>query len=244
MAGSISIKNIVEPRGIAVWTVAVENIPRRLFPGLEELLCPAEKARAARFRFESDRQLYLAAHALKRLQLSAMVPRINPISWRFAPGPWGKPEVIGVEAVSFNLAHSRGLVACAVSRTVELGLDVEFVAPQAPMEVAPECFTPGEQLWVERASPRQRPSRFFRLWTLKEAVLKATGRGLYQSPRSFSFDFDPLRVSIQDPSLGMPSQWHFSQHMLVPDNILAVAWRGDQDEASLEVSRVKFQATA
>lgn len=244
MVVSVSKNGFAEHAGIAVWTVALDDIPSTLWPSLEELLSTSEKEQAARFKFDSHRHQYLAAHALKRLQLSTMMPQVKPHSWRFSLGNWGKPKVSGVNALNFNLSHSQGLVACAVSRSAELGLDVEFVAPQAPMEIVSDCFTRHEQIWLENSPPSLKSSRFFRLWTLKEAVLKATGRGLSQSLQSFSFDFDPLRISILDPSLSSPAQWHFSQHTLPSYHILAVAWRSNNDNLPIEVSNIKFQKTA
>src|SRR5437660_58098 len=73
---------------------------------------------------------------------------------------------------------------------------------QAPERIAPE---PGEVLLFANADPERRADAFFRLWTCKEAFLKATGEGLSRSTRSYEIAFSPPRLlwatGIPDASL-------------------------------------------
>lgn len=87
------------------------------------------------------------------------------------PGPYGKPEAPGVQ---FSLSHSGGYALLAVSDS-DVGADLERIRP-APERVAARVFTPDEQRWL--AGDDDYDTRFFTLWTLKEALLKACGRGL------------------------------------------------------------------
>ncbi len=86
-------------------------------------------------------------------------------------GPYGKPEAPGV---FFSLSHSGGYALLAVSDG-DVGADLERVRP-APERVSARVFTPEEQRWLEAGCDHD--ARFFTLWTLKEALLKACGRGL------------------------------------------------------------------
>lgn len=75
-----------------------------------------------------------------------------------------------------SLSHSHGLSACAVSAAPGLGLDIEPRARHPHWQkVVRRWFTPNEQAWLLSAN---RCEDFLRVWTLKEAWLKATGRGI------------------------------------------------------------------
>src|SRR5215813_3615442 len=90
------------------------------------LLSADEQRRHDRFAFAEDRRDYAAAHALLRRRLSAAVP-IPPESWAFEAAPDGKPRLSTAcrldAPLSFNLSHTRGLVACAVAPGVDVGID-------------------------------------------------------------------------------------------------------------------------
>lgn len=94
-------------------------------------------------------------------------------------GPYGKPEAPGV---FFSLSHSGEYAMLAVS-DAGVGVDLERLRP-APMRAAARVFSPDELDWL--AAEDGRDARFFTLWTLKEALLKATGRGLTQPLRKLN----------------------------------------------------------
>lgn len=222
--------------GILVWTVALSAVPEPLWPRLARLLDDGERAKAARFAFERHRRQHIAAHALKRLMLSAVAPR-PPQSWMFETAARGKPRVAPTTGPRFNLSHCDGRVACAVSEDVELGVDVEPLSRHAPLELAPRYFAPDEAGWLGSLPPPDRPLGFFRLWTLKEAYIKATGLGMAQELHDFSFGFDPLRVRFDRPSLGHAEAWRFEQRLISGSHVLALAWAGAR-EASVKIEEV------
>src|SRR5689334_10737211 len=89
---------------ITVWTVAPDAIPEACWPRLATLLDAGERERAARFAFGHHRRQFLAAHALKRLMLSAAVPGSHgPAKWVFETGAQGKPKVSGPAGPHFNI---------------------------------------------------------------------------------------------------------------------------------------------
>ncbi len=90
------------------------------------LLDGEERDRASRFVFERDRAHFVAAHALKRRMLTSVCGG-DPTSWAFVKGRNGKPALAGRLHPFFNISHCRGLVACAVSPRIEVGIDVEPV---------------------------------------------------------------------------------------------------------------------
>lgn len=174
-----------------------------MWAGLEAALDRTERDQAAKFVFDQDRRAYIAAHALLRYALSASAD-IEPGAWRFAIGVHGKPflqeQPDGLD-LRFSLSHTRGMAAVALAQGVDVGVDVEARerVGQFDLAVADAHFAPDEAALL-RALPsaEERQERFLALWTLKEAVVKATGRGVSQPLAGFSIGFDPLRVTLRD----------------------------------------------
>lgn len=195
------------------------------------LLSPDEKARAERFSFANDRRDFIAAHALLRRALSSQ-HEVEPRDWRFAAGPGGKPELAAAHGgpirASFNLSHTNGLVACAIGRGADIGIDVEAIDRRADVMALAERYFSA----VERADLRARPPadagrRFIEIWTLKEAFVKATGAGVTRALDAFSFGVnDDLAVAFEPPPGDVAAAWQFALFAPVERYRLAVAVRG------------------
>lgn len=222
---------MTRPR-IAVATLALAGIDDGHWPRLEALLSDEERARAARFRFERNRREYIAAHALKRAMLSAATGD-DPRAWRFEAEAGGKPFVAGGRGPHFNLSHCEGLVACAVSADVALGVDVEPMDRRAPFEIVERNFADAEREWLLALPEAERTRGFFALWTMKEAFIKATGKGVSQGLRSFAIGFEPLTVSFPEPSRAEPGPWRLRHETIAPAHLLGLAWRGAEADVGL-----------
>ena len=99
----------------------------------------------------------------------------------------GKPYLPDYPEVHFNLSHSGNRVMCIVSDH-EVGCDVEKIDPR-PASMIIRCLAQEEQETAKRS-----PEHFFRIWTLKESILKLSGMGLGIELRSFAVSLDPLSV--------------------------------------------------
>jgi 4'-phosphopantetheinyl transferase len=181
-----------------------------------------EQARAASFRAEADRRAYIAAHALARLMLE-QAGGLPAAAWRFARGPQGRPEPDPPTGLRFSLSHSRSLVACAVTLTDDIGLDVEDLArPPASPGLAERYFAPQEAALLAALPPERRHDAFLRLWTLKEAYVKATGEGISAGLDRFAFTLDPPRLAFAP---GGTAPWRVLQWQPTPGHVLAMALR-------------------
>ena len=214
---------------VEIWTSTVEQVPEPVWPNLLGILSVEERERAARFRFLRHRKEYIAAHVLKRMMLSARCDR-PPESWRFSLESAGKPIVEGGVGPHFNLSHCAGLVACGISFEFSLGVDVEALNRDPPYELIQHCFTASERHWLLGLPESKRARGFFSLWTMKEALLKATGEGIGSSLQSFAISFNPLSVSFLAGSLEKPGEWHLYQHAPSEHHLLAWAWKGSSAE--------------
>lgn len=190
------------------------------------LLDDEERTRMGRFLFERDRRLYLAAHALVRRTLSRHAD-VEPAAWRFTTEAGGRPVIAGPAvgpAMRFNLSHCRGLVACAVARDREIGVDVELVA-EVPEGLVDRICAPAEAAALRALPPAAQPERFFTLWTLKEAYVKARGQGLALPVECAVFELgagDSLRFE-PDPALEDDGEaWMFVRLRPTPSHCAAI----------------------
>ena len=195
---------------------------------LLERLDTEEQARAARFRFARDRQLYVRAHAFLRRVLSRHAD-VAPQDWRFERGSDGKPALCrhrhpALRDLRFNLAHCQGMAAVVVAQGREVGIDVEHRESMDDLgEVAAMILAPAELTEWQRLSDDRLVRRHFLLarWTLKEAVLKADGSGLGRhAPSTVAFAKDAQqRWSLQGPVRLSPTgrPWQFATATLGPE---------------------------
>ena len=196
------------------------------------LLGSQERERYRRLRREQSRREFLVTHALARTALSRYAP-VSPESWSFSFGEHGRPEVSGPShghALRFNLSHSRGLVACAVVRKLDIGVDVESAARRLRhRDLAERFFGKAEVEALRALEPEERRRRFLELWTLKEAYLKARGSGISIPLRSFQLqvsDSEAPRIRF-DPAVVCDdaASWQFALHHPSRSHTLALAIR-------------------
>jgi len=195
----------------------------------------AELEKAGRFAADMDRRAYLAAHSLKRSMLSWAEPDVHPLAWRFTQGPHGKPSIEGRTDLHFNISHCRGLTACVLRFGRPVGIDVEWLGRPAPIEVAQRFFSDAETNWLLRQPGPERHEAFFRLWTLKEAYIKAKGLGLAQPLRDFTVSADTLDMRFEKSEMGDARAWRFHQAFPSAEHILAVAWQEEILQETVEV---------
>lgn len=191
-----------------------------------ETLDQDERARAERFHFAVDRRDFIAAHALLRAQLTRRLD-IPPREWRFARDANGKPGVdprLGAPEVAFNLSHTRGLVAVALASHGAIGVDVEEIdGAKADFAFAEAYFAPAEAELLRRTPAASRSTCFFRLWTLKEAYIKAIGAGLAAPLDSFAFTFEPIRIDFGPGAKLDAIDWRFAILPTTDRHVLSVA---------------------
>lgn len=219
---------------VAVRWLELDQVAAGQWPRLEALLDDAERSRAARFAFDRDRLAYVAAHALGRALLSQWTGGA-PQDWRFRIGDHGKPEVVtapGQPLLRLNLSHTRGLAAAALTESHDVGVDVEWLDRRAPSrELAQRFFAAAECAYLDTVPEDRFVETFLAFWTLKEAYVKAIGKGLAQPLDSFAFSLDPLAIRFDSALADDPARWLFHRMAPTPSHLLAVALRHPSPEA-------------
>jgi 4'-phosphopantetheinyl transferase len=188
---------------------------------LQHLLDEGERRRGERFHFERDRLIFSAAHALLRAALAA---RLGDCEGGFRVDDFGKPELeppVGTPPLRFNLTHTSGLVACALVGGCDIGIDAEQIDLSRPLlELAEHYFAEAEITQLRATEGASRAAAFYRLWTLKEAIIKAIGEGLSLPLKRFAFTLEPLSLKIEG---GDAREWHVEECHAAPEHAMAIA---------------------
>jgi 4'-phosphopantetheinyl transferase len=195
---------------------------------LQRTLDADERTRAGRFAFAADRAAFVAAHGMLRVALSQMWP-CPAGDWRFAADAAGKPRIVGGAAaaeLTFSLSHTRSLVACAVARGGAVGIDVEGIAAHAPDDRLLEaCCAPAEIRRLRALRADAQALEFARLWTLKEASVKAHGTGGLPL-RSVEFVLNGSHVEQASVGGTEADLWTFLSLLPTGQHVLSLAYRG------------------
>ena len=208
------------------------------------LLSEEEHARMARLVFDRDRRAFLLTRALVRTTLSRYAA-ISPADWQFIANVHGRPEILdrpsGVPDLRFNISHTDGLIACAVTIGREVGVDIEHIGRHLSHDVAGRHFAPGEVTDLKRL-PEEDPRRvFFDYWTLKEAYIKARGFGLALPLGDFAFKLNPPNapeISFEASLKDNPATWQFLQGWPTPQHRLGLAVRREGNDLPVRIREV------
>ena len=203
---------------VQVWTMRVEATGTAYAERWQTVLDATEQARAAGFVFNRHRMIYIAAHALLRSVLCQVVAGTKPADWRLVAGRNGKPAAWLADRpgpLSFSLSHTGGMVGLATvaSRDEALGFDLEALDRRINLDIASHYFCAEEVMWLHRLPPADRPAGFLRLWTLKEAFIKATGEGLARDLASFWFEPELPRIHFEPHDEDAAGDWQFEQRV-------------------------------
>ncbi|MEO8589314.1 MAG: 4'-phosphopantetheinyl transferase superfamily protein [Flavobacteriales bacterium] len=186
------------------------------------MLDKAELERAARFRFEPDRERYIIGHGLLRELLGRYLGE-DPSLVRMARGEFGKPYIEG-SPLHFNLSDTKDAVLIAFAHGQEIGADVETMTRTVDHQAVSEhYFTPEEIEDIAQADDGKR--RFLELWTRKEAVLKASGVGIMDDLRVLQVNTDVnTNTIVHDAFVRLAApEYHLRTWQLGSDHLISLA---------------------
>jgi len=148
-----------------------------------------ERMRADRFHRAEHRARFIRARGMLRYLLGVSLGT-PPGSLIFAAGERGKPYLRGI-GLHFNLSHSEDRAVLAVSRQASIGIDIECFHRRVDIDgLSRRCFCESEIAMFAGMSEEEKQRAFFRVWTAKEARMKATGEGFYLDPRRIEVAFE------------------------------------------------------
>ena len=191
---------------------------------LSTILSPDEKERANKFYFERDKNRFIIARGTLRKILSHYL-NIEPKKLQFTYSDRGKPYLTNT-AILFNLSHSQDLALYAITKINLIGIDLEYIRPMNDAKnLAKRFFSIREYNLISQLPPQKQQETFFKIWTCKEAYLKAKGDGLGGSLEKVEICLTPEKpvefFSING-DIEEASHWYLYQFIPQPNYIAAV----------------------
>jgi 4'-phosphopantetheinyl transferase len=184
--------------------------PATATSGLLNLLDDIEQSRYEGYRRDVDKQRFLTGRALIRgvaaAELGVSPKDVTIDASCFDCGkPHGKPKVDGLEV---SISHSGDWVALALTEVTPVGVDVEEVRDAEVDGLAGIAFSPAELTIFEQVPAADKKAAFFTYWSRKEAVVKATGKGMSVAMSKLTLsghDEPPRVVSSRAPEVDIAS---------------------------------------
>lgn len=192
-------------------------------------LSEEEKLQYEKFYFSKDRHQYLVTRAMVRNILSLYSHSTRPVDWVFLKNKFGKPFIkneLGDLLLKFNVSHTVGMIVVAVTRDLDVGVDVELPGGNG-LDIALIKNVCSCQEWSMLSGSidvTQKEILFYDLWTLKEAYLKARGTGITIPLSNVSFLFsgaDYLEPMFTEEVDDDPINWEF--HCLSLNSVHKIA---------------------
>jgi 4'-phosphopantetheinyl transferase len=141
-------------------------------------LATGEIERMARYVQQADRVRFAAARSVLRGILGAYLGS-DPAELQFEVGKYGRPSLVAHPGLSFNVSHSGECALVALSAARTIGVDIEAIDPALDWRALLDLVCAPEE--ARRIGTVR---EFYRCWTVKEALLKATGAGIGEALKS------------------------------------------------------------
>ncbi|MBC6903984.1 4-phosphopantetheinyl transferase [Saccharophagus sp. K07] len=216
-------------QSVHIWLVDPTTITDpSLLAHYHQLMTADEHTKWERYRFDKDKHQHLVTRALIRHTLSLYQPSVAPADWRFEKNQHGKPSIVNPleKPLFFNLSHTQKLATIAVTHSALVGVDVERIKTVDQVRgLAERCFTEEENAYIFRGDADAVLWRFFKLWTLKEAYLKALGCGMSLSLQALSFSpkSTPIQVRFDESHDDNAEHWTFRTWQATTEHLLSLA---------------------
>ncbi len=224
----------IPEREVRVWMVNTAA-PAEMSAKYLEVLDAVELDRAAQFSRKRDHDSFVVTRGALRCLLGSCLD-LHPAGIRFAYGAKGKPALAPANPLRFNVSHSEEFALIAVTPGCEIGIDIEMIRPVPEMEdIVKRYFHDQERTGILSQADQARERSFFRLWTRKEAYIKAIGESLSDLPLAIPvFSHPDLLVETVDfaPD-GARSVWTFHDLELDPRFAAAIVYADRQRPLSV-----------
>ena len=199
-----------------------------LFRDKLNLLSPYRQQKIALLKHEKDKYRSLGAgialdHALETYGL-----REKSIEYEF--GEWGKPTLKYHPNIHFSLSHSGDYAICSIGDKA-MGNDIELIK-QGRLKVADRFFAKEELDWMYAVQDEEEVTqRMFRIWTMKESFLKATGKGISLPLGDFAVVVDEEKQKIRVKHTFNAKYYHMKEYSEIPGYRVAVCCEESRDAA-------------
>lgn len=143
-------------------------------------LSPDEVLRANKYHFEEDQKKFVRRRSALRQILAKRLGK-HPRSISFEYSKLGKPQLAREFSgkLYFNVSHSRDFAIIGIGMSGQIGVDIEYLDSDVDSDlISKRFFATPEISEIMSSETRHKTDAFFRHWTIKEAFIKAIGKGL------------------------------------------------------------------
>lgn len=220
---------------LLIYCCPLDAVDEALLASYHTLLSADEQIRAANLRRDAVRKVFLISRALLRTTLASHCD-CDPAALVFRRDHNDKPQLHAPAAPwQFNLSHAGAWVVLALSNAGAVGVDVEMHERRNQLAgIARRFYTPAENIALARLAEPEWSQRFFELWTLKEAYVKALGRGIATALAGTDIEYADastvhLHLSGAARCAGSVRCWHYQ---LTPQDSLAATVIGNESSVA------------
>ncbi len=192
-----------------------------------EFLTEDEKQRERQFVTDSLRKRFVISRAILRMFLQYYLLEPNAAIELFY-GKQGKPSLVDTATgLEFNLSHSQDIIIYGFARGFPIGVDIEYINPNLlKNNLENMVLSTSEIARFHQLDQNQKIMAFYRAWTRKEAVLKATGVGLLKSLQDIEVtftSFEKPQVTSIDGGVAQAALWSIHNIEKIPGYCGAIA---------------------
>lgn len=166
---------------VHLWLVDMNNVTSpSVSTQWQHLLTDEEQCRMQRFHQTEKQQQFVVGRVALRLILNALLNKPSAQDITFAKSETNKPFLLNnPQGIQFNLSHSGNVILIAVTRGKQCGVDIEAInTSRDVLKLAEFYFHKKEYAALRHCDKSPDVMLFYKLWTLKEAFVKADGRGM------------------------------------------------------------------
>ena len=212
----------LHPGEVHLWLLDIRNFSAARSAEAMRIMSSAEAIRTG--KFIRGKESYIASRWLMRTVL-ARYTGISPDAVEFLRTDKGKPY-LPHSNIHFSLSHSGHWALLAVSEMELIGVDIEEVNTARDLSNIAESYYHPQEFAVMQLLPGEaQTDYFYRLWTLKEAFLKAIGEGISAGLDKIQFDLagNAISAEIAAPLGNNANEWQFHQWALTAQDYCALA---------------------
>lgn|GEM_PF-2684442 len=183
----------------------------------ETYLSASEQQRLKNFSSPQRQKQFLASRYYCKTLLAEFL-QIKPSQLDFETQDEGKlvlPAAFQKSGIDFNFSHTETLFLLGVSTSHWIGVDIEPQTKKANQtEVAERIFSDLERKWIEATDGIHKTERFFRLWSLKESIIKAAAGGVFRHVQEIKLlpQEDSLHLKALPEDFGLLSDWQIFEN--------------------------------
>jgi 4'-phosphopantetheinyl transferase len=211
---------------VYVWWTDIHSRNQEIY---DEFVSADEKRQAERFLTTKTKRDYLFARGFVRKILANYTSQ-SPKELRFCKSSLGKPALIkelGIKQIEFNLSRTAGLLVVALGMNRNIGVDVEDCERRLDIsQQAGLTLDDSELEYLSQQNFEQQARVYWRLWTLKESLLKGVGYGLGISPKKITIENLGERdknLSYSYSGTEISGEWQFGCYCPTSRHQIAVA---------------------